>query len=335
MVSLKDIANICGVSVATVSKALNGQPDIGEETREKIRRKADEMGYFTNSAARALKTNRTNNLGVLFVDESNRGLTHDFFANVLNAFKSEAEKNGYDITFINNNIGERPITYLQHCRYRGVDGVFMACVDFYDDQIKEIASSSLPSVSVDHVFPERPAIMSDNNTGIVELVDYAYSLGHRKIAYIYGEMTAVTEKRLSGFKAAAIRLGLKVPKEYIVKSAYYESELSYKAATDLINLPDPPTCIIFPDDFSLVGGISAIKDAGLSVPDDISIIGYDGILLSQIMNPKITTYKQDTAAMGRQAAIKLIELIEKGSPEDNSVISISGKMLKGESVKKV
>ena len=88
MVSLKDIANVCGVSVATVSKALNDQPDIGEETRNKIRAVADELGYLTNSAARALKTNRTYNLGVLFVDEGSRGLTHEFFSRILNSFKS-------------------------------------------------------------------------------------------------------------------------------------------------------------------------------------------------------------------------------------------------------
>ena len=119
MVSLKDIANMCGVSVATVSKALNDQPDVGQETRDKIKALADELGYFTNSAARALKTNRTHNIGVLFVDEGHRGLTHEFFAALLNSFKAEAEHCGYDITFINNrNVGGKPMSYLQHCLYR-------------------------------------------------------------------------------------------------------------------------------------------------------------------------------------------------------------------------
>ena len=107
MVSIKDIANRCGVSAATVSKALNGHQDIGEETRERIRRAADEMGYMTNAAARALKTNRTYNIGVLFVDQQSSGLAHEFFSSVLDSLRVEAEENGYDITFINSSVGGR------------------------------------------------------------------------------------------------------------------------------------------------------------------------------------------------------------------------------------
>ena len=104
MPSLKDLAKECGVSVATVSKALNDQPDIAPATRERIRAAARRMGYLPNAAARALKTNRTYNLGVLFVDEKQSGLTHEYFSAVLDSFKVEAEKRGYDITFINHNI---------------------------------------------------------------------------------------------------------------------------------------------------------------------------------------------------------------------------------------
>ncbi|MFR5382211.1 MAG: LacI family DNA-binding transcriptional regulator, partial [Oscillospiraceae bacterium] len=117
MVSMKDIAKACGVSVATVSKALSGQPDIGEQTRELICRTADSLGYMTNSAARALKTNRTYNIGVLFVDERRSGLAHEYFSAVLESLKVEAEANGYDITFINRNVGKKATTYLQHCQY--------------------------------------------------------------------------------------------------------------------------------------------------------------------------------------------------------------------------
>ena len=94
MVSMKDIAQRCGVSVATVSKALSGQPDIGPETRDRIRSVAEEMGYVTNSAARALKANRTYNIGILFVDEQNSGLTHAYFSSVLESLKVEAESRG-------------------------------------------------------------------------------------------------------------------------------------------------------------------------------------------------------------------------------------------------
>lgn len=98
MASIKDIAKACGVSVATVSKALNGHSDISQATKEKVRQAADKLGYMPNSAARALKTNRTYNLGVLFVDDAQSGLTHEFFAAVLDSFKRHAEGRGYDIS---------------------------------------------------------------------------------------------------------------------------------------------------------------------------------------------------------------------------------------------
>ena len=137
MVSMKDIAAACEVSVATVSKALNDHDDIGQETKDHIRLIAEKMGYFPNSAAKALKTNRTNNIGVLFVDGARNGLTHDYFARVLDSFKRTAEEKGFDITFIseskNNNM-----SYLAHARYRGFDGIVIACIDFMDPEVEEL-----------------------------------------------------------------------------------------------------------------------------------------------------------------------------------------------------
>ena len=138
MSSLKDLARECGVSVATVSKALNGQSDISAATRDRVREAARRMGYVPNMAARAMKTNRTYNLGVLFVDERQSGLAHEYFSAVLDSFKVQVEKLGYDITFVNRNLGGRTMTYLEHCHYRGVDGAVIACVDFNDPQVVEI-----------------------------------------------------------------------------------------------------------------------------------------------------------------------------------------------------
>ena len=130
-VSLKDIASECKVSVATVSKALNDQDDIGEATKNYVRKVAEKMGYFPNFAAQALKTNRTYNIGVLFVDDSQSGLTHDYFSRVLDSFQKTVEESGYDLTFISGGVmANRNMTYLEHARYRNFDGVVIACVDF-------------------------------------------------------------------------------------------------------------------------------------------------------------------------------------------------------------
>lgn len=332
MVSMKDIAIRCGVSVATVSKALSGQSDIGEATRERICQVADELGYMTNSAARALKTNRTYNIGVLFVDERRSGLAHEYFSAVLESLKVEAEANGYDITFINRNVGRRETTYLQHCQYRGVDGVVIACVDFTDPQVLELMASPLPVVTIDHVFNNRAAVVSDNVLGMETLVRYVYSRGHRRIAFLHGEGTSVTENRLTGFYRACESLGLEIPDAWIREGVYHDPERCAEVTRELLSGEEKPTCILFPDDYSAIGGLNAIRQMGLRIPQDISVTGYDGINLASVMSPALTTYRQDTAALGKAAASKLIELIEKPRTALVDRILIPGRLIPGSSV---
>ena len=331
MVSMKDIAQACGVSVATVSKALNGQPDIGEETRIRVCEMAQKMGYMTNSAARALKTNRTYHLGVLFVDEKRSGLGHEYFSAILESFKAESERHGYDITFINHNVGGKPTSYLQHCRYRGVDGVVIACVDFQDPRVRELAESDLPLVTLDHVFNNRLAVVSDNVQGVETLVRYAYEMGHRRIAFLHGERTAVTQNRLVGFYRACEELGLEIPEEYVQEAVYHDPDRCAAATMELMQLPERPTCILFPDDYSFVGGQNALVKMGLQIPEDVSVMGYDGIHLAQVLG--LTTYRQDTEALGRTAAERLINLIEHPKTTLVDRIMISGELIKGKTVK--
>ncbi|MDO4623396.1 MAG: LacI family DNA-binding transcriptional regulator [Eubacteriales bacterium] len=335
MVTMKDIARECEVSIATVSKALSGRTDIGEDTRSRILKTAEALGYMTNSAARALKTNRTYNIGVLFVDEQESGLTHEYFSAVLDSLKCEAEKHGYDITFINRNVGEHGTTYLQHSRYRGVDGVVIACVNFNDPQVVELVESGLPVVTIDHVFNNRLAVLSDNTDGMMTLVNYICSMGHRKIAYIYGDDTTVTRNRMTGFYRACEANGLEIPEEYVIPGRYHESKLCYKATQQLLQMKERPTCIIFPDDFSYIGGMNAIHEAGLRIPEDISAVGYDGIGLSRIVSPPLTTYVQDTKVLGETAASKLIELIEHSKTVIMDRVIVSGRLQEGRTVKKL
>ena len=335
MASMKQIAELCGVSVATVSKALNGHKDIGEETREMIRRKADELGYMTNAAARALKTNRSYNLGVLFEDLGGMGLNHEFFASVIEGFRAEAEKKGYDFTFISRSLMGRSSTYLQHCKYRGFDGVGIICVDFFDSDVVDLIRSDIPVVTVDHVFDSSISVVSDNVIGTQALVRHAYEKGHRKIAYIRGDDTSVAHNRMVGFCRASKELGLEVNPQYIKQAHYYDAESSYSATVELLRLPDRPTCILFPDDFSLIGGLRAISDAGMKVPEDISVMGYDGIIVSQVLSPKITTYRQNAQLIGSTAAARLIELIDNPDTTVLDSVTIEGWLIEGESVKRI
>lgn len=333
MISMKDIAKMCGVSVATVSKALNDYSDVGEATKRRVREVAESAGYFPNSSARALKTNRTYNLGVLFMDEARSGLTHDFFAAVLDSFKVRAEERGYDITFTNCNVSRRKRSYYEHCKYRGVDGVVIACIDFYHPDVQELIYSDLPVVTVDHLFDNRSAVVSDNISGMEELVEYVCSLGHRKIAYIHGADSSVTRNRIGSFYCTLNKHGIDIPDIYMKESQYRDTVTTKTLTHALLDLPEPPTCIFYPDDFAALGGINAIKERGLRIPDDISIVGYDGILLTSVLEPRLTTIYQDTKEIGSIAADKLINLIE--SPKTTLIehILVKGKLVKGESVK--
>ena len=333
MVSLKDIAAVCGVSVATVSKALNNHNDIGPETKEQIKRTAAQLGYFPNSAAKALKTNRSYNLGVLFVDEAQNGLTHDFFSCILDSFKRAAEAKGYDITFINCcKTRHNRMSYLAHARYRGFDGVCIACVDFYDPEVVELVRGSLPLVTIDHMFNNRTAVLSDNIGGMRELMRFVYSRGHRRIAYIHGADSAVTQSRVTSFFRTADELGLEIPDEYVRQAPYRNTKLTYQRTMELLDLPQPPTCILYPDDFSAFGGINAIKERGLSIPHDVSVAGYDGIRIGRHIEPHLTTVRQDTESIGRIAAEKLITQIERPRTALIEQIVVAGSVYEGESV---
>ncbi|NMA66500.1 MAG: LacI family transcriptional regulator [Clostridiaceae bacterium] len=335
MVTIKDISLRCGVSSATVSKALNGSKEISEETAEYIRTVAREMGYLPNATARTLKTKRSNNLGVLFIDKTQSGLAHEYFSKILNSFKVEAESRGFDITFISCNIGQTRMTYLEHCRYRHCDGVVIASVDFHDPSVIELVQSDIPTVTIDHVFDNRTAILSDNVNSVREMVKHVFELGHRRIAFIHGEDTSVTQKRLASFYKTCGELGLDIPDEYIKPAIYHEPESSRIATKELLSLKEKPTCILYPDDYSFLGGMSEIEKNGLQIPEDISVVGYDGINLSQVLRPRLTTWQQNAEAIGREAASRLIESIVTPKTYIPQQVIIPGKLLIGNSVKKL
>ncbi len=336
MISMRDIAKRCNVSVATVSKALNGYSDIGKAKREEIQAVAKEMGYFPNSSARALKTNRSYDLGILFVDNLNSGLTHDYFAAILDSFKVTAESKGYDITFTSMNmVANRRMSYYEHCRYRGLDGVVIANIDFATPEVLELVRSSLPVVTIDYLFDGRIAVVSDNVKGMKDLVDYVVGKGHRKIAYIHGDNNSVTRDRLSSFHRTLEEHGINVPDSYIKASRYRDGEMTEVKMKELLSLPDPPTCVFMPDDFSAVGGYSAVQEMGLKIPDDVSVVGFDGIAMSQALFPKLTTLRQDTRQIGKKAAEQLTSLIESPKTTLIEKILVDGYLLEGGSVKRV
>lgn len=331
-ITIKQLSAECGLSVSTVSKALNDYPDVSKETREQVRAAAERLGYRPNAIARGLKIGRTFNLGVLYSDDSDSGFTHSYFAPVLNAFKTEAERRGYDILFITNRMRRVQMTYLEHCRYRNVDGVCLVCCHFEDPETVELISSDLPIVTIDHLFHNRTCVQSENRRGMVELTQYALSLGHRRIAYVYGSDAAVTDIRLTSFLRTMREAGVPVPEEYLVAGWYHDPAATRKAVERLLALEPRPTCILMSDDYAALGGMDAIRAHGLRIPQDVSVAGFDGVPLLQMCKPSLTTVEQDTRRIGQEAARQLVHLIEQPRTTFPEIISIPCRLIPGETI---
>ena len=333
MATIKDISRICGVSPATVSKALNGYTDISTKTAELLRQTAKELNYMPDAAARLLKTNISHDIGVLFVDESHCGLTHEYFSRILNSMKEEAEALGYDLTFISQYIDGKPVSFLEHCKYHRCDGIVIACVDFESDKVKELIESGVPVVTIDYAFDGVSSVLSDNEEGAYALTSYLIERGHKRIAYIYGENALVTEKRLAGYHRALKDHGIPANDDYVIQARYHDPGSSEGATRELLAMKEPPTAIMYPDDYSVIGGYNGITNEGLSIPDDVSVAGYDGISLSEVIRPKLTTWRQNTDMIGRESVRKLVDAIENSEKCTPEQISVSGELSDGYSVK--
>jgi LacI family transcriptional regulator len=140
------------------------------------------------------------------------------------------------------------------------------------------------------------------------------------------------EKRMSGFCKACMNRGIEVRPEWLVSGEYHNPAVTYERTKKLLVAKERPTCIFMPDDYSAIGGYNAIADCGLKIPNDVSVVGYDGIAYAEFLTPKLVTYRQDTAEIGSKAAQKLIGLIENPSMTFTEVISVDGMLLSGDSV---
>ena len=255
---------------------------------------------------------RTHNLGILYADESRRGLTHPFFVLILNALKEEAENLGYNVAFIRPGQPGEDVDYVERCRECCVEGVCLVCVDYQAPSIRKLVDSDIPCVTIDHFFRGTPAMLSDNETGVQKLVDYAVSKGHRRIAYIHGHNNSiVTRTRVSQFHNIMTYHNLAVPEAYVREGLYNDVELTRKLVLELLRLPERPTCILLPDDITYLGAQDAAREMGLRIPEDIAFAGYDGIPLTQTLTPRLTTIQQSSEDMGRTAAARLVGLIER------------------------
>lgn len=327
MVTMKDIAQECGVSVSTVSRVLSGNVLISPDTSRLVLKAAESLGYMPDMTARTLKTNRSDMIGILF----DARLTHPFFSAVIDSVRNYAEEAGFDVLLLSRVKKDGQTDYTETALSRRMDGIVVIYADVSNEGVEKLTKGNIPVVAVDTYEGGCSMVLSDYCQGSRELTEWAISHGHRRIALIHGEMGYATKERLEGFRSAMADHGLTVPDEYIRTGEYNQPELCAGITEELLSLPEPPTCILMPDDYSAVNALRILRGKNLSVPEQFSCAGYDGIPLSQAVSPRLTTFCQDTEAIGRKAVEILLRAIQEG-PGMKCEITVRGRLIVGETI---
>ncbi|WP_017380506.1 LacI family DNA-binding transcriptional regulator [Paenisporosarcina sp. TG-14] len=310
MTTIYDVAKKTGFSITTVSKALNNYTDVNQKTKKLILDAVEEMGYYPNSIARSLTTKKSWAIGVIFVEDLGIGIKHPFFSAVIESFKKSVEKSGYDLIFLSRNVGGEKKSYIDHALHRGVDGIVVVCSNFDDPEVNKLMESSLPSVIIDLHSDKSCVVYSDNFRGSGIAVEHLYSLGHKRIAHIGGhKKTFAGSERLKGFMSTIEKLKLDIPETYVVDGGFFSFDGGYEAMRSLLKLSDRPTAVYIAGDNMAFGAMNAIKEAGLKVPEDISIVGFDDIELAKCITPGLTTIRQNTDLIGENASELLLKKI--------------------------
>jgi LacI family transcriptional regulator len=309
------------VSIATVSRVLNDYDDVSASTRERVLRLAEELEYTPTAAARSLVTKRSYVVGVvLSTGVDHPDIQHPFFQEVLVGLKRRLGTGGYDLLLLANEETGNAFgthSYLQRCRHHRVDGVVLMGADASEPDVQKLARSTIPCVAVDLDLVGRRTgfVISDNARGAGLAIEHLHKLGHDRIATITGPgHMRVGMDRLVGYRQALDRLGLPYRDDYVRDGDFY-FESGFAAMQDLLTLPQPPTAVFAASDLMAAGAIRAVEQAGLAVPTDIAVVGFDDIQLAAMMQPALTTIRQDKLGLGSAAAQALLRMIElDGAP---------------------
>ena len=309
-VTIKDIAKKAGVSPTTVSRVLNNKPDVSDETKKRIQQVIDELNYNPNGIARGLVLDKTHTLGLVIPDISN-----PFFPEVAKGIEDKAKEAGYSVIFCNTDNhtqGEKEAIELM--KSKQVDGmiVSLAINDQNKEELDELAAQDFPVVQIDRKIPESgfPAVVIDNQAAAYKATKYLIDLGHQKIAHISGDLEVKpAQDRLAGFKSALQEAGLSC-KEELIREGDYSSQSGYREMKELLDLSEQPTAVFIANDLMALGAYEAVFEAGLKLPEDISIVGYDDIEVASVIRPALTTISQPEYQLGVEAAKLLINNLE-------------------------
>jgi LacI family transcriptional regulator len=305
------------VSVSTVSRVFNGYDDVSPATRERVLDVARRLDYAPSAAARTLVKQRSQLIGVvLFTGYEHPDIHHPFFQEVLVGLKHGIGELGYDLLlFATEQPGSsrgRPHSYLRRARQHRVDGLVVMGVDRDDPEVEKLVRADIPvmAVDLDVVHDHTSFVASDNIGGARLAVRHLHELGHTRIATIAGPSnTKPGADRTLGYRAEMRELGLTIPPGYEVEGDFYP-ESAERAMQSMLALTEPPTAVFAAADMMAVGAIRTMHTAGLSVPGDLAIVGFDDIRLAELLAPPLTTVRQDMVGIGLAAGRALVEQIE-------------------------
>jgi DNA-binding LacI/PurR family transcriptional regulator len=308
MASIKDIAKAAGVSIGTVSRALNNAGGMTQVTRERILSIAKRLKYQPNLQARGLVGGRPNALGIVIPQMHEIAFSNPFFAEILIGIGKKAREAGQYLVF--SIAGNESYTrmFQQHL----VAGMIVLANRIDDPWVEEAYRSKVPIVLIPgNPFPSNiPSVDFDNIDGAFQAVDYLAKIGHRRIAFLYGPGNLKFGlDRLVGYRKALKKNGISNQKE-LVWEFDATQQGGYKAMKRLLVFDPPPTAVLVLNDFSAMGVLRAAKESGFQVPRDISIIGFGDVPLAAMTDPPLTTVREPFHEMGYEACERLLKIIQ-------------------------
>ncbi len=312
-VTLKHIAEELGVSAMTVSRALNDRDNVDEKTKERVRKKARSMGYTPNKVAKSLVSRKTHTIGVVIPE-----ITHAFFPEVVRGIEEVIYNSGYQLFLTNaNEQFDREKESIETLRAQRVDGLLISSsltredYSFYERIIKGGTNVVFFDRCIENIGASSVSV-NDRQSSKEVTEHLIVKHGYNKIAHLSGpQKVSIGKERLQGYKDALETHNLTINNEWIIQSGFKE-DTGYEAMVKLIekghkNLPE---AIVAVNDPTAIGAISAINEYGLSIPDDIAIVGFTDDIRSSMLDVPLTTVHQPAYKMGERAAQKLIEVIE-------------------------
>ena len=307
-VTIVDVAREADVSLATVSRVVNGKVNVSPETRERVVQALARTGYVVNRQARGLAGGRYQVVGLLVPD-----LDTSYIGEIIRGIDEALGPVSYDLMLHTTHRRKTRESAFATSLTRGMtDGLLLVLPSNPGAYLDSLRRRGFPFVLIDHggVEESGPSVGATNHQGAYDATIYLAGLGHRRIAFITGNLElGCAVERLAGYRAALAELGLPADPTLVREGDFHEP-LGYERARELMALPDPPTAIFAANDVSAFGALDAIRDAGKRVPDDVSLIGFDDIPGAAATRPPLTTVRQPLREMGCRATRMLLELID-------------------------